>query len=106
MTRAAAEDIAQEAFLSALSALDRFDRRRPFARLAAPHRGQPGDRLAAGPGGRCEVAASPALLDAVGSVPPPEAVGSLGEVEPALAALPARAAGRGRAPLSPRIHAG
>ena len=28
---AAAEDIAQEAFLSALSALDRFDRRRPFA---------------------------------------------------------------------------
>src|SRR3954452_2423194 len=28
---AAAEDIAQEAFLAALSALDRFDRRRPFA---------------------------------------------------------------------------
>jgi RNA polymerase sigma-70 factor, ECF subfamily len=28
--RAAAEDIAQEAFLSAVSALDRFDRRRPF----------------------------------------------------------------------------
>src|SRR5258707_7006708 len=28
---AAAEDIAQEAFLSALSALDRFDRRRHFA---------------------------------------------------------------------------
>ena len=28
---AAAEDIAQEAFLSALRALDRFDRRRPFA---------------------------------------------------------------------------
>ncbi|MCW2991834.1 MAG: polymerase, sigma-24 subunit, subfamily, partial [Solirubrobacterales bacterium] len=28
---AAAEDIAQEAFLSALAALDRFDRRRPFA---------------------------------------------------------------------------
>src|SRR4249919_153941 len=28
---AAAEDIAQEAFLSALSSLDRFDRRRPFA---------------------------------------------------------------------------
>src|SRR3954453_6651269 len=27
----AAEDIAQEAFLSALGALDRFDRRRPFA---------------------------------------------------------------------------
>src|SRR3954463_8213582 len=27
---AAAEDIAQEAFLSALRALDRFDRRRPF----------------------------------------------------------------------------
>ena len=29
--QAAAEDIAQEAFLSALRALDRFDRRRPFA---------------------------------------------------------------------------
>ena len=28
--RAAAEDIAQEAFMSALRALDRFDRRRPF----------------------------------------------------------------------------
>jgi DNA-directed RNA polymerase sigma subunit (sigma70/sigma32) len=28
---AAAEDIAQEAFLSAVRALDRFDRRRPFA---------------------------------------------------------------------------
>jgi RNA polymerase sigma-70 factor (ECF subfamily) len=28
---AAAEDIAQDAFLSALGALDRFDRRRPFA---------------------------------------------------------------------------
>src|SRR4051794_15733468 len=28
--RAAAEDIAQEAFLSALRSLDRFDRRRPF----------------------------------------------------------------------------
>jgi RNA polymerase sigma-70 factor (ECF subfamily) len=28
--RAAAEDIAQEAFLSAMRALDRFDRRRPF----------------------------------------------------------------------------
>lgn len=28
---AAAEDVAQEAFLSALRALDRFDRRRPFA---------------------------------------------------------------------------
>ena len=28
--QAAAEDIAQEAFLSALRALDRFDRRRPF----------------------------------------------------------------------------
>src|ERR671928_1939870 len=29
--RAAAEDIAQEAFLAALRALDRFDRRRPLA---------------------------------------------------------------------------
>ncbi len=29
--RAGAEDIAQEAFLSAVRALDRFDRRRPFA---------------------------------------------------------------------------
>jgi len=29
--RAGAEDIAQEAFLAALRALDRFDRRRPFA---------------------------------------------------------------------------
>ena len=47
---AAAEDIAQEAFLAAIRALDRFDRRRPFGPLAAPHRRQPGDRLVAGAG--------------------------------------------------------
>ena len=42
---AAAEDIAQEAFLAAVRNLDRFDRRRPVRALAAPHRRQPRDRL-------------------------------------------------------------
>ena len=42
---AAAEDIAQEAFLAAVRNLDRFDRRRPFAPVAAPDRRQPRDRL-------------------------------------------------------------
>src|SRR3954463_7988245 len=68
---AAAEDIAQEAFLAAIRALDRFDRRRPFApwlhrivvnraidhaRARAPREGRkPGDRPSplarAAPGG-------------------------------------------------------
>ena len=43
--RAAAEDIAQEAFLSAVRALDSFDRRRPFRPLASSHRREPGNRL-------------------------------------------------------------
>ena len=47
---AAAEDIAQEAFLAAVRALDRFDRRRPFGPVAEPDRGQPGDRLGSRPG--------------------------------------------------------
>ncbi|HVW17601.1 MAG TPA: RNA polymerase sigma factor [Solirubrobacteraceae bacterium] len=66
---AAAEDVAQEAFLSALAALDRFDRRRPFApwlhriavnraidhvRSAARRRESPGD-------GSSEAAARPVV---------------------------------------------
>ncbi len=41
----AAEDIAQESFLAAIRALDRFDRRRPVRPVAPPHRRQPRDRL-------------------------------------------------------------
>ena len=41
---AAAEDIAEEAFLAAVRALDRFDRASVRA-VAASDRGQPGDRL-------------------------------------------------------------
>ena len=41
-------------------ALDRFDRRRPFGALAAPDRGQPGDRLGPRPG------AAPGVGAAVG----------------------------------------
>jgi RNA polymerase sigma-70 factor, ECF subfamily len=87
---AAAEDIAQEAFLSALSALGRFDRHRPFApwlHRIAVNRAIDWSRARAV---RSEVAASPALLDAVGSEPPPdEALGGFGEVEVALGTLPA-----------------
>ena len=42
---AAAEDIAQEAFLAAVRNLDRFDRGRPVRPVAAPDRRQPRDRL-------------------------------------------------------------
>lgn len=86
---AAAEDIAQEAFLSALSALGRFDRRRPFApwlHRIAVNRAIDWSRARAV---RSEVAASPALLDAVGSEPPlDESLGGFGETEAALGALP------------------
>ena len=44
---AAAEDIAQEAFLAAIRALDRFDRAPAVRSLAAPDRREPGDRLVA-----------------------------------------------------------
>jgi RNA polymerase sigma-70 factor (ECF subfamily) len=87
---AAAEDIAQEAFLSALSALGRFDRRRPFSpwlHRIAVNRAIDWSRARTV---RSEVAASPALLDAIGSEPPlDEALGDFGEVEAALGALPA-----------------
>lgn len=86
---AAAEDIAQEAFLAALSALGRFDRRRPFApwlHRIAVNRAIDWSRARAV---RSEVAASPALLDAVGSEPPlDEALGGFGETEAALGTLP------------------
>ena len=45
--RAAAEDIAQEAFLAALRALPTFDARRPLGPVAPPDRREPGDRLVA-----------------------------------------------------------
>jgi RNA polymerase sigma-70 factor (ECF subfamily) len=87
---AAAEDIAQEAFLSALSALGRFDRRRPFSpwlHRIAVNRAIDWSRARAVRG---EVAASPALLDAVGSAPPlDESLEGFGGVEAALGDLPA-----------------
>src|SRR4051794_6920239 len=87
---AAAEDVAQEAFLSALSALGRFDRRRPFApwlHRITVNRAIDWSRARAV---RREVAAAPALLDAVGPEPPlDEALEGSGEVEAALGALPA-----------------
>src|SRR4051794_28296988 len=87
---AAAEDIAQEAFLSALSALDRFDRRRPFApwlHRIAVNRAIDWSRTRAV---RHEVAASDALIDAAGAAPEPAApLEKGGEVESALAGLSA-----------------
>jgi RNA polymerase sigma-70 factor (ECF subfamily) len=84
---AAAEDIAQEAFLSALRALDRFDRRRPFApwlHRIAVNRAIDWSRARAV---RREVEASERLLDAARAEPPPEPAG--GEIEAALAELSA-----------------
>jgi RNA polymerase sigma-70 factor (ECF subfamily) len=87
---AAAEDIAQEAFLSALSALDRFDRRRRFApwlHRIAVNRAIDWSRASAV---RHEVAASDALLDAAGASPAAaEELEKGGEIEAALAGLSA-----------------
>ena len=87
---AAAEDIAQEAFLSALSALDRFDRRRPFGpwlHRIAVNRAIDWSRARAV---RHEVAASDALIDAVAAEPASsEAVETGGDIEAALAGLSA-----------------
>ena len=87
---AAAEDIAQEAFLSALSALDRFDRRRPFApwlHRIAVNRAIDWSRARAV---RHEVAASDTLLDATGSAPAAaEGLERGGEIEAALGRLSA-----------------
>jgi RNA polymerase sigma-70 factor (ECF subfamily) len=87
---AAAEDIAQEAFLSALSSLDRFDRRRPFApwlHRIAVNRAIDWSRARAV---RREVAASEPLLEAVGSeASAAEALGERGEIADALAELSA-----------------
>jgi RNA polymerase sigma-70 factor, ECF subfamily len=87
---AAAEDIAQEAFLSALSALGRFDRRRPFApwlHRIAVNRAIDWSRARAV---RSEVTASGPLLDAVGFEPSAEEdLGSRDEIEAALARLSA-----------------
>lgn len=87
---AAAEDIAQEAFLSALSALGRFDRSRPFApwlHRIAVNRAIDWSRARSLRG---EVAASGPLLDSVGSVPAAdEALGAASEITTVLAGLSA-----------------
>jgi RNA polymerase sigma-70 factor (ECF subfamily) len=80
---AAAEDIAQEAFLSALRALDRFDRRRPFApwlhrivvNRAIDHVRRPARRHEVGAGPVADVAGEPpagrdeALFAAIAALP-------------------------------------
>src|SRR3954452_3716943 len=78
---AAAEDIAQEAFLSALSALDRFDRRRPFAPWL--------HRIAVNRAIDSIRARRPEVPDADERAAPPAAAGLSSEVVAALAALPA-----------------
>jgi RNA polymerase sigma-70 factor (ECF subfamily) len=87
---AAAEDIAQETFLSALSALDRFDRRRPFApwlHRIAVNRAIDWSRARAV---RHEVTVSDALVDAAGPAPAvAEVLERGGEIEAALGRLSA-----------------
>ena len=103
---AAAEDIAQEAFLSALSSLDRFDRRRPFApwlHRIAVNRAIDWSRARAV---RHEVAASEPLLDSAGAGgTAAEGIARGGEIADALAAL-GRAPRPRRPPLPARVHAG
>ena len=86
---AAAEDIAQEAFLSALSALDRFDRRRPFApwlHRIAVNRAIDWSRARAV---RREVAASESAIDAAAPRRARRGRPGDGEIEAALAELSA-----------------
>jgi RNA polymerase sigma-70 factor (ECF subfamily) len=79
----AAEDIAQDAFLAAIDALDRFDRRRPFGpwlhRIVINRAIDWGRReaLRRSAGDPAEHAAEPAPMEAIG-----------GELMPALAQLP------------------
>jgi RNA polymerase sigma-70 factor (ECF subfamily) len=79
----AAEDIAQDAFLAAVDALDRFDRRRPFGpwlhRIVINRAVDWGRREALR-----RSAGDPA--EHAGAVAPPETIG--GELMPALAQLP------------------
>ncbi|HEY1356580.1 MAG TPA: RNA polymerase sigma factor [Solirubrobacterales bacterium] len=85
---AAAEDIAQEAFLSALGALDRFDRRRPFApwlHRIAVNRAIDWSRARRA---RQEVAESDALLGSVNPIAPAdERVAVRDELDAALGTL-------------------
>jgi RNA polymerase sigma-70 factor (ECF subfamily) len=84
---AAAEDIAQEAFLSALSALDRFDRRRPFApwlHRIAVNRAIDWSRARAVRG---EVAATGTLLEGGSESSAAETLGERDEIATALAEL-------------------
>jgi RNA polymerase sigma-70 factor (ECF subfamily) len=87
---AAAEDIAQEAFLSALSALGRFDRRRPFApwlHRIAVNRAIDWSRSRSL---RREITASEALPDLPApESPAPGAIGATSEIGVALARLSA-----------------
>jgi len=86
----AAEDIAQEAFLSALAALDRFDRRRPFApwlHRIAVNRAIDWSRTRSA---RREVASGEQVIDAATEQPPGRVeLEAGGEVEAALAGLSA-----------------
>jgi RNA polymerase sigma-70 factor (ECF subfamily) len=85
----AAEDIAQDAFLAAIDALDRFDRRRPFApwlhRIVVNRAIDWGRRESL----RRSVDDPASRLEA--EAPPPDAVG--GELMQALAELPAEQRG-------------
>jgi RNA polymerase sigma-70 factor, ECF subfamily len=87
---AAAEDIAQEAFLSALGALDRFDQRSRFApwlHRIAVNRAIDWTRARRL---RNEVAASEPVLHSAGSAPAPqEDLGTRDELEAALGQLSA-----------------
>lgn len=80
---AAAEDIAQDAFLAAVDALDRFDRRRPFAPWL--HRIVINRAI---DWGRREALRRSAGDSALAEMPTPEKEGLGGELMPVLAELP------------------
>ena len=103
---AAAEDIAQEAFLSALSALDRFDRRRRFApwlHRIAVNRAIDWSRARAV---RHEVAASDARDRRRGPQRPCRGAGEGRRDRGGARRALRRAPRRGHPPLPARLHAG
>ena len=96
---AAAEDIAQEAFLAAVRNLDRFDRRRPFApwlHRIVVNRAIDWTRAR-------KLRAEVELGDWLPGPPAPELDGG---VLAGIAELAARASRRRRPALRPRVHAG
>ena len=99
---ATAEDIAQEGFLAALGALERFDRARPVRAVAAHDRRPPRDRRRAG-AGACAARSAPSRWSPCPPAMSPRACGRRARRRRGAAR---RAADPDRAAPPARVHAG